>query len=67
MIKTHQQFADDMEAAGYTVKAYRGRFFYEGPSVIVPREELQDVIRVTHVRVTTDELGRRDLVVYPAG
>ena len=60
----HQQFTEDMEAAGYEVKPYRGRNFYDGPSVRIDRAELQDVIRVTAVRLQTDQLGL-GLVVYP--
>jgi hypothetical protein len=60
----HQQFTADMEAAGYEVRPYRGRDFYDGPAVIVEPNRLQDVIRAASIRVQWDNLGH-DIVVYP--
>ena len=60
----HEQFREDMEAAGYEVRDYGGRMYWKGPAVHVGADELQDVIRATSVRVQTDSMGR-DLVVYP--
>jgi hypothetical protein len=66
--EAHRKFAADMEAAGLAVRRYRGRNFYDGPAVDTDDEhDLQDIIRATTVRVQTDQMGKRDLVVYPAG
>lgn len=61
----HEQFVQDMKKAGHEVEHYRGRFFYEGPAVKCERDELQDVIRATQVKLQWDHLGRTGLVVYP--
>jgi len=61
----YQQFRSDMEGAGYEVGHYRGRSFYEGPSVRVESDELQDVIRSTRINVQWDSMGKSGLVVYP--
>lgn len=60
----HEQFRVDMAQAGYRVREYQGRNFWRGPAVSCDREELQDVIRATKVRVQTDSLGL-GLIVYP--
>lgn len=60
----YQQFRREMEAAGYYVEDYQGRFFYSGPAVKISRGEFQDVCRQTTVRLQTDDLGL-GLVVYP--
>lgn len=61
----HEQFRIDMEEAGFKVEEYRGRFYWQGPSVEVDRDELQDVIRATKVKLQSDNMGRDGLVVYP--
>lgn len=58
------QFATDMKAAGFRPYAYGGRSFYFGPAVTVSRDQIQDVIRATKVRVQQDSMGL-DYVVYP--
>lgn len=60
----HQTFTDDLEAAGYQVEPYRGRFYYHGPAVRIAKDELQDVIRATSLPLQWDQLGK-GLVVYP--
>jgi hypothetical protein len=65
----HAQFVADMKVAGIEVrivKDYRGRNFYVGPAAIIDREQLQDAIRATSVRLWWDQMGRDDLIVYPA-
>lgn len=61
----YAQFTEDMEQGGYEVEHYRGRNFYEGPSVQVEAGELQDVIRSTRINVQWDQLGKSGLVIYP--
>lgn len=61
----YQQFVGDMGEAGYEVEDYRGRSFYEGPSVRVESDELQDVIRAARINVQWDQLGKSGLVIYP--
>ena len=62
--KTQAQFRNDMENAGYEVLFYHGRWFYEGWAVDVEKDELQDVIRSTDVKLQWDEMGL-GLIVYP--
>lgn len=56
------KFVEDMEAAGFEVYHYKGRFFWEGPAVNV--KNLQDAISNTEVRCQWDDMGL-GLVVYP--
>ncbi len=60
-------FVEDMEAAGFEVEHYHGRFFWRGPAVRTeePYVSLQDVMRATSVRLQWDSLGRDDRIVYP--
>jgi hypothetical protein len=58
----HQRFVEDMEEAGLEVQHYRGRFFWEGPAVVV--SDLQDALGATEVRCQWDNMGL-DWVVYP--
>ena len=54
-----------MATVGYIVREYRGQ--YTGPVAVVDREELQDVLQSTAVKVRWDDfIGRTDVVVYPA-
>ena len=63
----HERFANDMKLAGYKVNGdYHGRWFYEGPAIVVEKEELQSAIRATKVNLQWDEMGKSGLVVYPA-
>lgn len=55
-------FREDMANAGLEVIEYKGRYFYEGPAVIV--RDIQEAIRATQVTVQWDNMGR-DFVVYP--
>lgn len=56
------RFRDDMEEAGFEVRDYKGRFFYEGPAVVV--SDLQDAIRATDIPLQWDHLGL-NWIVYP--
>jgi hypothetical protein len=60
------QFVNDMESAEewYEVEHYHGRSMWVGPAVRIDRNELQDVIRATTVRVQWDTLGD-GYIVYP--
>ncbi len=65
--KAYVQFRADMQEAGFDVREYRGRFYYEGPAVETDRENgpcLQEIQRATRVKVQYDNLGL-DLIVYP--
>jgi len=64
--KTQKQFKKAMQKAGYKVRTYRGRYFYKGWAAEVPRDELQDSIRATRVKVQWDNLGL-NWIVYPQG
>lgn len=55
-------FREDMANAGLEVIEYKGRYFYEGPAVIV--SNIQEAIRATQVDVQWDNMGK-DFVVYP--
>jgi hypothetical protein len=63
--ETYKQFTDDMTDAGYKVRPYRGRFFYDGPAIICPREEFEIVQDLTKVSLCHDDMGKTDIVVYP--
>jgi hypothetical protein len=58
----HRQFVQDCRKAGYEVRHYRGRNFWEGPAVIT--DDADDVIRSTGVPVQHDNMGL-GYVVYP--
>lgn len=60
----YQKFTEDMEAAGFEVEQYRGRFFYDGPAVRCEYSQEHDVIRATTLRLTSDSMGR-GLIIYP--
>jgi hypothetical protein len=59
----YQQFRDDM--SNWEVEDYEGRNSYKGPAVIVPRDNLQDIIRETDLELQWDQMGKNDLVIYP--
>lgn len=59
-----EQFVKDMNEAGYEVKHYEGRSFWQGPAVRIDADEEQDVIRATKVRLQSDSMGR-GLIMYP--
>jgi hypothetical protein len=56
------QFVEDMEEAGLEVRHYRGRFFWEGPAVVV--SDLQEARGATEVACQWDNMGL-DWIVYP--
>jgi hypothetical protein len=58
----HVRFVEDMTAAGLRTRHYRGRWYWEGPAVVV--EDLQDALGATKVRCQWDNLAR-DWIVYP--
>ena len=62
---SHEEFRRDMEKAGRKVIEYNGRFFYHGPAVTINKDDLQDIMRETEVRLKWDDMGK-GLVVYPA-
>lgn len=61
---TCNQFVEDMEAAGLSVRHYRGRWFWTGPAVEVERWQRDDVARATSVALQQDDMGL-GIVVYP--
>ena len=58
----YQQFCEDMENAGIECEHYYGRFFYEGPAVIV--SDIQNALSNTKVKCSWDSMAL-DYVVYP--
>jgi hypothetical protein len=67
--RVEARFRRDMQKAGYHIKEYRGRFFYEGPAVYTDERNgptLQEVMSATRVPVQRDNLGL-NWVVYPKG
>jgi hypothetical protein len=62
VVPDHKHFVDDMEEAVLEVRHYRGRFFWEGPAVVV--DDLQDALGSTEVRCQWDNMGM-GWVVYP--
>ena len=63
--KKNNLFAEEMVASGMAVRQYRGRNFYEGPSVTCEKVDLQEVIRSTSVELQWDNMGKSQYVVYP--
>jgi len=62
--RNYKKFVKDMTSAGLTVHHYRGRFYWEGPSVHV--DSLQEALSETKVPCQWDNLGP-GYVVYPKG
>ena len=60
--ENYKQFCDDMLYAGLECKHYFGRFFYEGPSVVV--NDIQEALSNTKVKCEWDNMAL-DYVVYP--
>lgn len=56
------RFCKDMKEAGHEIRDYKGRFFYEGPAVVV--EDLLDAIGVTDIPLEWDHIGL-SWIVYP--
>jgi hypothetical protein len=59
----HIRFVRDMERASLRVQHYRGRFYWEGPAVVV--DNLQDALGTTRVPCQWDHMGL-GWVVYPS-
>lgn len=57
----HARFAADMERAELEVRHYRGRFFWQGPAVVV--SDRDEAIRATRVACQWDHMGI-DWIVY---
>lgn len=58
-------FTVQCKEAGFEVKPYRGRNFYNGPGVTVESwDEVSKVIRATTVDIQTDNMGK-GFIVYP--
>lgn len=62
--KNYNQFTKDLENAGYEVSDYNGRYFYHGPAVSCEKNEFQNIVRKTSVRLQWDQLGL-GIIVYP--
>lgn len=63
--ETSIQFSTDMSDAGFEVKHYNGRFYWEGPAVsAADHHELADIIASTSVKLQWDNLGL-GYIVYP--
>ena len=60
----YQQFQEDMEKAGYEVREYSGRFYYNGPAVDCDNDEFQEVLSSTKVACQWDAMGLGK-IVYP--
>ena len=60
----HAKFKEDMELAGFDVRNYQGRNYYDGPAVDCSYDQEQDVIRATTLKLTSDSMGF-GLVIYP--
>lgn len=59
----HLKFVQECEAAGFEVRHYCGRNFYEGPAV--EHHDIQEVIRATSMKVVWDNMGKSDFIIYP--
>jgi hypothetical protein len=63
--ETCNKFVEECETAGYEVRHYRGRSFWEGPAVRCDnQDEYHDVVRATTMRLQNDSLGY-GYIVYP--
>jgi hypothetical protein len=58
----HSRFAADMHLAGLRVQHYPGRFFWQGPAVVV--SDRDQAISATDVACQWDQMGL-DWVFYP--
>jgi hypothetical protein len=58
-----KQFKSDMTAAGFEVRPYSGRFYYNGLGVITG--DYEAVVRATNLTLNYDSCGL-DKIVYPA-
>jgi len=58
----HEKFRDDMEAAGFEVEEYEGRYFWKGPAVYSGDPEA--VMAATSVVCQKDQMGK-EYVIYP--
>ena len=66
MEQRHKIFEDDVNGViGRFVPVYRGRSYYVGPAVEIDKDDLQDLIRSTGVRLQWDDMGKTRLIVYP--
>ncbi len=67
--KRHQEFIDQVREAGWPKQDlqldYHGRFFYVGPALVLPKEDLQEIIRATTMELEWDDMGRDSYIVYP--
>jgi hypothetical protein len=61
--KNYDIFVEDMKRAGLEIdEDYRGRFFYQGPAVVV--DDIQVAMSATKVKCQWDNLGK-SYIVYP--
>lgn len=64
--KRKEQFASDMERAGYAVKEHKGQYGYAGPCVRIESDQLKDVQASTQVALTWERHSSGvGLIVYP--
>jgi hypothetical protein len=56
------RFVKTMRKNGLKVQHYNGRFFWEGPAVVV--RSIQDALSLTRVKCQWDSMGL-DYIVYP--
>lgn len=64
ILSPKEQFKEDCQEAGFNVREYRGRNFYQGPAVVCSRDDVQRVMKSTKVNTIYDNMGL-DFVVYP--
>lgn len=62
----HRRFTGTFHDREGSRTEYRGRSFYVGPALDIKGSELQDVIRMSDIRLQCDSMGKTGLVVYPA-
>jgi hypothetical protein len=62
----HRRFIETFQDHEGFRTEYRGRFSYVGPALIIEEHDLQDVIRMSSVRLLWDSMGKTGLVVFPA-
>lgn len=63
----YKTFSDEVDGSfiGTFDPEYHGRNYYVGPAVTIDASELQDIIRLTTIRLQWDQLGKTGLIVYP--
>lgn len=62
--KNYQKFHQRLEAHGYEIEIYHGRFFYFGPAIICSCGERDRIARLTEINLQHDTMGL-GIIVYP--